>query len=205
MTATAIRSIVSQVLYGDSTRLYTVPVFTDSEAARLMVSSEKVNARNHHIERRILFPRLAQSKGLVSIENVPGDSGQIADIGTKSLDSTEPSVLRKLSVFETTCLDLLPVDSSPSAPSASSVARVSPDRHAEDPDMPKKGDEIRHSGPFRLLRLTLTWRTVAPMLRPLTAVPRLRAIRGSYRGSDFLVNESVSSQYPVSTTTIRPL
>ena len=150
MTATAIRSIVSQVLYGDSTRPYTVPVFTDSEAARLMASSEKVNARNRHIERRMLFPRLAQSKGLVSVEYVHGDSGQLADLGTKSLDSSEPSVLRKLSVFETTCPDLLPVDSSPSAPSASSVARVSPDRHAEDPDMPKKGDEIRHAGSSRI-------------------------------------------------------
>ena len=100
-----IRRILSQVLFNDSQRPWTVPLFTDSKAAAAIAKSDKVNARNRHIERRQLCPRYAQQQGHIRILHIDGDKYQLADLGTKNTDSTDPTVAAKLEVIEAPCPD----------------------------------------------------------------------------------------------------
>jgi hypothetical protein len=97
MSCAYIRMGVSDILFNDSSRPWTVPFFTDSSAAIAMNNTERPTARNKHISKRFFYGRSQVQTGMLSFYHV-GDEYSLADLGTKNLNADKASF--KLSIVE---------------------------------------------------------------------------------------------------------
>lgn len=92
-----------EILFDDPDRLYTVPVFTDSQAALDLTRNEKDSKRTRHMERRFQYCRVSEKTAKTKSYHINGDDFMLSDIGTKAVPVKESE--HKLAIFEADCLD----------------------------------------------------------------------------------------------------
>jgi len=92
-----------EILFDDSDRVYTVPVFSDSSAAKALSQNDKDSKRTRHMERRFQYCRVSEKTAKTKTYHCDGDKFNLADLGTKSKSSKDAAY--KLSVIETDCIE----------------------------------------------------------------------------------------------------
>jgi hypothetical protein len=103
MSSAHVRQGFMQIVTGDSSAPYTVPIFTDSSAAEAISKNDRDTKRTRHIDRRFQYARHARKSGHISVHHVNGDTYQLADLGTKNVPTEEASY--KLSIIEAPSTD----------------------------------------------------------------------------------------------------
>ena len=88
MAAAYTRRGIADILYNNEDKPWTVPIFSDSEAAIAMNSSEKVTKKSRHIERRWFYAKQEYMRSRVIFFHVR-DQFSLADLGTKNLTAEE--------------------------------------------------------------------------------------------------------------------
>ena len=88
MAAAYTRRGISDIMFNDEDRPWTVPFFSDSEAAIAMNSSEKVTKKSRHIERRWFYAKQEFLASRVMFFHIK-DPFSLADVGTKNLTAEE--------------------------------------------------------------------------------------------------------------------
>ena len=97
MACAYVRRGICDILFDDPDRPLTVPMFSDSQAAIAINTSDKQTKKSRHIERRYLYAKQECAAGKIKFFHVR-DGFSLADIGTKNL-STEAAKY-KLSLLE---------------------------------------------------------------------------------------------------------
>ena len=97
MACSYARKAVSDILFDDSERPWTIPFFSDSQAAIAMNNSEKPTKRNKHIDKRHFYGLQERLAGRVEYLYVDTDHS-LPDVATKGL--TQEEAAYKLSIME---------------------------------------------------------------------------------------------------------
>ena len=91
------KQIYTEVLYGDSSHNFTVPLITDSAAAERMSFNQKSTKRTRHIDRRWFFNRQARLDGHISVHHAIAKYS-LADLGTKNQSAFDADYQLKVKV-----------------------------------------------------------------------------------------------------------
>ena len=91
------RKAIADVLFDEPERPWTVPFFSDSQAAIAMNKSEKPTKRNKHIDKRYFYGLQEKVAGRIDLLYVDTDHS-LPDVATKGLTQEESSY--KLSFME---------------------------------------------------------------------------------------------------------
>jgi hypothetical protein len=83
-----LRQAHCQIYHGDPDRSLTVPLFTDSMAAKAIMAKDRDTNRSRHIDRRFMLTRSLAERGLAKLYHTSGDTFMLADVGTKNLPSS---------------------------------------------------------------------------------------------------------------------
>ena len=102
MSCSYIRMGVSDVLFDNPERPWTVPFCSDSMAAIAMNNSDRPSRRSRHIERRWFYGRSEVQAARIKLHHVGADYS-MADVGTKNLSHEESAY--KLSLMEVPVTD----------------------------------------------------------------------------------------------------
>ena len=127
MGCSYVRKGIADVLFDQPERPWTVPFFSDSQAAIAMNQMEKPTKRNKHIDKRYFYGLQEKLAGRIDLLYVDTDHS-LPDVGTKGLTAEEAKY--KLSIME------YPV---------SDGAVGSKDNKASSKLQPKKGDGMTQS------------------------------------------------------------
>jgi hypothetical protein len=92
-----IKFIVCEILKGDPTYNYTIPIFTDSTSSIAITSVDKDTKRTEHIESRWQYIKYTCRSARAVLYHID-NTYQLADVGTKNLSNTEAKL--KLSFME---------------------------------------------------------------------------------------------------------
>ena len=102
MVSSYVKKGTADILFGDETRLWTIPFLTDSQAGMAMNNSDKPTSKNRHIERRYFYGRSERKNGNVWFSYI--DTNHCCpDIATKNMTAEESSY--KLSLVEVPVTD----------------------------------------------------------------------------------------------------
>jgi hypothetical protein len=111
MASSFLRQVICDVLYNDPKHPFSVPIITDSASGICITQNDRDTKRTRHIEHRWLYVRQDQFSGHIDMHFLPGDTFNLADLGTKNVAS--PSAAYKLSVVEAPVSDSAILPSAP--------------------------------------------------------------------------------------------
>jgi hypothetical protein len=103
MSTNYLRQVFCELEFGDPDRPFTVPILTDSQSGIFITQNNRDTKHTRHIERRWFFIRLCRQQGVVTVDFLPGDEFNVADLGTKN--SSSPANAYKLSIVEVPVTD----------------------------------------------------------------------------------------------------
>ena len=84
MAVAYVRAGIADILFNDASRPWTIPMFSDSQAAIAMCESDKPTKHNRHIDKRLFYARSQLQAGWISLFHVK-DEHSMADVSTKNL------------------------------------------------------------------------------------------------------------------------